>query len=53
MGIKRVIICDICKKEEDYDNVYRKKWFIENILHSICTERCFINSTKKKIKKLL
>lgn len=50
---KRLIICDICKKEENLDDPYRKKWWIENILHVYCTKKCFMKSVKKGLNKLL
>ena len=45
MPIKRVIVCDVCDKEEDFDNPYRKKWFIENICHTICSVECFMRES--------
>ena len=46
---KKIIICDICHREEDLTNhnPCRKKWFIENISHSICSIKCF-NKSKTK-----
>jgi len=41
MAVKRIIVCDVCEKQEDFNNPYRKKWFIENICNTICSEECF------------
>ena len=41
MPYKRIIVCDVCGKKEDLDNPYRKRWFIENIVNTICSKKCF------------
>ncbi len=48
MPVKRIIVCDVCEKEEDFDNSYREKWYIENICHTICSEKCFVRQVKKE-----
>ena len=50
MSVYRIIVCDVCDKEERLDNPYRRKWFIENIVHSICSRKCF-NKHQNKEKR--
>lgn len=46
MGYIRFIVCDVCKKKENLDEPYRKKWFIENIIHAVCSKKCFEKNRK-------
>ena len=43
MSVKRIMICDVCRKEEDLGvyNPYREKWYIEEIGCHICSKKCF------------
>lgn len=41
MPFRKMIICEICGKEEWLDNPMRDKWYIENISHQICSKKCF------------
>ena len=55
--IKRIIVCDVCSKEEDFDNPWRKRWFIENISYTICSKECFekrdyVDKVFKKLEKI-
>lgn len=45
--IKKTIICDICKEEEDLSKSY-STFFFSGIDLDFCSEKCFIQYINKK-----
>jgi hypothetical protein len=39
--IKRIIVCDVCGKEEQLDVTWRDMWYREDGCEQICSEECF------------
>ena len=48
MPIKKIVICDVCGKQEDfYDALHggsygmSEKWYMVNICHTVCSSKCY------------